>query len=139
MMNEETTNNIPCFRCGVCCRKYQVRITKPEAQTIAERLGIDLNELFIKFTDPRWPGRDSFLLIHQDGHCVFLNIEPDGKTTGCSIHQFRPEDCRAWSAGIDRPECQTGLRYWKLAFQDGKITGSQADIEKFEILLKSLG
>ncbi len=138
MMKMDFEDDFPCFRCGVCCRKYQVRMTRPEAQTIAGKLGISFEEFLSKFTDPRWPGQDSFLLVHKDGGCVFLNNEPDSRITGCSIHSFRPEDCRAWSAGIDRPECQSGLDYWGLSVEDNAITGTEADVAKFEAFLKLL-
>ncbi len=137
-MDKKIKDNFTCFRCGVCCRKYQVRMTRPEAQTIAGKLGISFKEFLGKFTDPRWPGQDSFLLVHKNGGCIFLNNGPDKKITGCSIHQFRPEDCRAWSPGIDRPECQTGLGYWGLKAVNEDVTGSEADITKFEAFLKTL-
>jgi Fe-S-cluster containining protein len=137
-MEELLKDNFPCFRCGVCCRKYQVRITNPEAQMIAGQLGMELADFLSKFTDPRWPGQASFLLIHQNESCVFLKTETDGKLTGCSIHLFRPDDCRAWTPGIDRPECRRGLEYWGLTVNNDEISGSKEAVEKFEVFLKSL-
>lgn len=137
-MSRIISDNFPCFRCGVCCRKYQVRITAGEARNIAAKLGLDITDFVNKYTDPRWPGRDSFLLRHQDDGCIFLKTEPDGKITGCSIHSFRPQDCRDWTAGPERPECQRGLLNWELTVKDGKISGDEAALNKFDSFIDSL-
>ena len=33
--------SIPCFRCGVCCTRYQVCLSLVEARQIADELGFD--------------------------------------------------------------------------------------------------
>ncbi len=64
--------SIPCFRCGVCCTRYQVRLSLVEARQIADELGFDWDEWLDRYVDQRWPGTDSFLLRHCNGACVFL-------------------------------------------------------------------
>ncbi|MBN1367352.1 MAG: YkgJ family cysteine cluster protein [Dehalococcoidales bacterium] len=137
-MSTIENNNLPCFRCGVCCRKYQVRVTVGEARNIAEKLGINLTEFLRKYTDPRWPGSDSFLFLHQKGSCIFLREKPGSKTTGCAIHTFRPKDCRDWTPGPERPECQCGLADWGLTIKDGGLSGSEEAIRKFNSFLDTL-
>ena len=38
-----------CFRCGMCCRKYQVRVDMVEARRISDDLGINWNEFKERF------------------------------------------------------------------------------------------
>jgi Fe-S-cluster containining protein len=137
-MRKADNKHFPCFRCGVCCRKYQVRVTIEETRNIAGRLGITLTEFLIKYTDPRWPGQDSFLFLHQNGGCTFLKRESGGKITGCTIHLFRPQDCCNWMPGLERPECQQGLAYWSLTTKDGEVSGSEEDVREFDTYLDSL-
>jgi hypothetical protein len=35
---------IPCFRCGVCCTRYQVRLSLVETKQIADELGFDWDD-----------------------------------------------------------------------------------------------
>lgn len=97
-----------CFRCGICCMKYQVRLTTTEAGVLARNLGLSLPEFIDNYTDPRWPGNDTYLLKHENGACVFLQSEGNQIITSCRIHNFRPQDCRNWIAGWDKPECRKG-------------------------------
>jgi Fe-S-cluster containining protein len=61
------------------------------------------------YTDRRWPGTESFLLMHINAACVFLETTPETHLSLCRIHSFKPACCREWEAGIHKPECQTGL------------------------------
>ena len=45
--------SIPCFRCGVCCTKYQVRLSLVEARQIADELGFDWDEWLDRYVDQR--------------------------------------------------------------------------------------
>lgn len=62
-----------------------------------------------RYTDRRWPGTQSFLLIHVNAACVFMETTPDTNLSLCRIHSFKPACCREWEAGIHKPECQSGL------------------------------
>jgi len=137
---EDTSRDIlPCFRCGACCTKYQVCVKTSEAIEIANKLGLDLKTFQQQFTDPRWPGVDNFLIRHQNGACIFLDRSNKDKLTGCRIHAFRPEDCRAWTPDLDRRECRQGLKDWGLSVNPaGELQGSPADIQRFRLFLQSL-
>ncbi len=56
----------------------------------------------------KYPMKDGYLIRHEHGACIFLKFE-DG-LAGCVIHQFKPEACRNWKAGLEKPECREGLR-----------------------------
>ena len=77
--------SIPCFRCGVCCTKYQVRINLTEAQCIANDLGISLGVFFERYVGQRWYRPESFLLRHCNGACVFLEHTEGSNKTSCLI------------------------------------------------------
>jgi Fe-S-cluster containining protein len=58
----------------------------------------------------------------------------------CRIHDFKPDACRQWVAGLEKKECRGGLnRYWGLSIEDsGKLAGSSEDLECFQNFLKTL-
>ncbi len=101
--------SIPCFRCGVCCTRYQVRLSLVEARQIADDLGFDWDEWLDRYVDQRWPGTDSFLLRHCNGACVFLERIEARNVTRCLIQSFKPSACREWTPSLYRRDCQEGL------------------------------
>jgi len=101
--------SIPCFRCGVCCTRYQVRLSLVEARQIADELGFDWDEWLDRYVDQRWPGTDSFLLRHCNGACVFLERIEARNVTRCLIQSFKPSACREWTPSLYRRDCQEGL------------------------------
>lgn len=102
--------NLNCLCCGTCCRKYQPRLTAGEVRLISAKLGISI-EAFIKdYTDHRWPGTESYLLIHKNEACVFLQNDSVRSVSLCSIHAFKPACCWDWACGFEKPECQQGLK-----------------------------
>ncbi len=136
---KHSLKKIPCFRCGVCCRKYQVRLTRSEIAPIARQLKISEAEFIRKYTDPRWPGEASFLIVHRKGSCAFLNEVTGNRTTICSIHPYRPKDCRDWYPDINKSECSQGLALWNLSLDtEGNIIGSEDEINTFYKYLDSL-
>jgi Fe-S-cluster containining protein len=102
-------NQISCICCGTCCSKYQARLSLPEARRTAANLEIEWDQFLIKYTDSRWPGTESFLIRHVNGACMFLQSSNNKKQKLCLIHAFKPECCKEWAAGIDKPECRQGL------------------------------
>jgi Fe-S-cluster containining protein len=98
-----------CFRCGICCRKFQVRLDQRECQRIARKLNISWTEFLDTYIDPRWPGTRSYLICQVNGACVFLQQNEKDQIATCLIHPFRPESCHDWLAGIDKLECIEGL------------------------------
>ncbi len=130
----------PCFMCGECCSYYQASMTLLEAKGICGRLGLGWDDFVNRYTDSRWPGATSFLLIHKNGGCVFLKRltgQPLGK---CAIYPFKPLSCSDFSPGIDRKECKAGLKqHWKLDVDEqGHLTGQLADVKRFEKFLDGL-
>jgi Fe-S-cluster containining protein len=100
-------NDTSCFRCGVCCVKFQVRLSSDAAVKLAAKLNLSLPEFIARYTDPRWPGENSCLIKRKNGACIFL--ERSGRMlTGCRIYAFRPQSCREWQAGPDKAECRIG-------------------------------
>ena len=111
-----------------------------ESKIIATHLGISLQKFFDDYTDPRWPGTDTHLLLKKDGMCLFLKQEEEGAKWLCRIHTFKPDVCRQWTASPEKKECRKGLsRYWGLSVDNsGKMTGSPEDLKTFQTFLKTL-
>jgi Fe-S-cluster containining protein len=138
--SEQSEEVFPCFCCGICCSKYQAYLARGEAQKLADGLGIPLRKFLDDYTDPRWPGSDTYLLKHAAEACVFLERKNDGTIGLCRIHDFKPDVCRQWAAGSSKNECRQGLkRYWDLEIDNtGEITGSPDKLERFQTCLKML-
>ncbi len=133
---------IPCFRCGLCCTRYQPPLTTAEAETIALALGMTLDAFLDRYIDDAWfePGR--FLLDTDTDACVFLNpATDDSKAASCKIHPLRPLACRDWQASLHKKECLDGLQlYWGLtATPSGKLVGSKEDLRRFRAFMQSQG
>lgn len=131
---------VPCFRCGVCCRKYQVRVDIVEGWRIAEELGLKFDEFKDKFLDTSWPGEESFLFRHSKGGCVFLVHKKGMGISSCSIHSFRPSSCRDWIPDWHRTECREGLLvFWGLTVNsEGDLKGNSEEVERFRAFLNQL-
>ena len=86
-----------------------------------------------KYTDPRWPGTESLLLIHRNGACIFLKRDDGGKTTRCHIHNIKPASCKSWLSGWDKRECREGvLQYWGItATLAGELKGPEDKLREF--------
>jgi Fe-S-cluster containining protein len=123
-----------CFRCGVCCVKYQAYLTLREAKRIARSMGEPWASWRAKYTDPRWPGSESLLLSHQNGACVLLKRGTDDNITRCLIHDVEPSACSGWRAGWDKRECREGLLTgWGLTInQGGELEGPVEKIRAFD-------
>ena len=130
-----------CFCCGTCCSKYQPRLSLAEARLLTQKLGLSWECFLSEYADSRWPGTASYLLRHRNGACLFLSRSPDSKQNLCLIHAFKPECCRDWAAGPEKPECRQGLKKnWQLTLEpDGKISGDPDKMEAFERYRESLG
>ena len=68
---------MPCFRCGVCCTRYEVSLSVVEVRRIADGLGITWGEFLNRYVDQRWPSAESFLLRQRvsdrDLHLILYN------------------------------------------------------------------
>ena len=131
---------ISCFRCGVCCTRYQPPVSLTEAQSIAGVLGISLDDFLGKYIDDSWPGSEYCLIDAYDDACVFLERGEGSRVASCRIHPVRPQACREWAPGLSRKECQQGLaEYWELRIGlSGELIGSKQRIRNFRRFLKSL-
>jgi Fe-S-cluster containining protein len=130
----------PCFRCGICCTRYQARLSRAEALKIAEYMGISWRSLLERYMDQRWPGRDSFLLRQEQGTCIFLKGAEGSNERSCLIHSCKPVSCMEWTPGLHRRECREGLAgYWGLTVNSsGELQGEKEKILSFQTFLKSI-
>lgn len=97
---------VPCFRCGLCCTDYLVKLSNRDIALLARGLGISKAELLRKYVKKTPVGP----VMRQNGReCVFLRRD-EGGASSCSVYEFRPEVCRNYAPSLLRPECQDGLR-----------------------------
>ena len=138
--DEQGEHFIPCFRCGVCCTRLQVRLSLVEARRIADELGIAWGEFIERYTDHSWPGATSFLLRQVNGACIFLEHQEGGNKASCLIHRFKPSSCREWTPSLYRRECREGLaKYWGLMVSpSGQLQGTGERIKRFQSYVESL-
>jgi Fe-S-cluster containining protein len=103
-------------------------------------LKINRERFISEYTDPRWPGTESFLLKHLNGACIFLEYSKENKQNLCRIHTFKPSCCRKWTQGILKTECQEGLKAnWDLDIDSrGNISGLPDKIAVFKDYLNNL-
>jgi len=120
-----------CFRCGECCKRYQVLLDAAEANRLSEHLGISLADFRTRYADPRWPGSDKLLLRQSSGACPFLHNS--NKEFLCTVHKLKPGPCREWAADLSKPECKRGLKsQWELTVDNtGCLQGASGDIRAF--------
>jgi Fe-S-cluster containining protein len=97
---------IECFRCGVCCIRYQPQLAPDEVETIARGLGLSKADFLARYAQFTNVG---YLIRRSEEGCVFLTWEEDGVKSTCTIHPFRPKSCRSWAASLSRVECREGL------------------------------
>jgi len=98
---------IPCFRCGVCCTRYQPPLTPQDIDNIASALGISRSKCISRYA-VKVPTKEGYLLKKTERGCLFLAWDADGKAR-CTIHPSRPKACRAWTPSLSKPECLEGL------------------------------
>ncbi len=97
---------VPCFRCGLCCTDYLVKLSGRDMVFLSRGLGISKAELLRKYVKKTPVGP----VMRQNGReCVFLRRDERGASS-CSVYEFRPEVCRNYAPSLLRPECQEGLR-----------------------------
>jgi len=99
---------VECFRCGICCQRYQPKVTSWDINAIAEYLGVTKNDFISRYVQ-RVPLKEGFLLRRYGKSCVFLSPGGRDKRAECTIYEVRPRVCRDWIAGLSRPECREGL------------------------------
>ena len=100
--------DVPCFRCGVCCERWQPLIGPIETARLAAQLGLPVADFLERYARP-YPFAEATYQLRERaaGGCVFLE-ESDGRS-GCGVHAARPQACRDWDASLLRRECRDGL------------------------------
>jgi len=81
-----------CERCGECCIKYIVKLSKADIKKI-KKLGYDEKE-FVEI-DEHLPEPDRFVLKKSDYSCVFLLKDKKGEFS-CRVYDNRPTVCRMY-------------------------------------------
>ena len=132
--------SIPCFRCGVCCTRYQVCLSLVEARQIAYELGFAWDDWLDRYVEQSWPDVDSLLLRQCEGVCVFLERIEGSNMTHCLIQPFKPSSCREWKPDLYREECREGLaKYWQLTVsRSGQLGGAKEKLRDFHSFIESL-
>jgi Fe-S-cluster containining protein len=98
---------IPCFRCGICCTRYQAPLTPEDIDNIASALRISRSKCISRYA-LKLPIKEGYLLKRTEKGCIFLAWDADGKAR-CTIHPSRPKACREWTPSLSKPECLKGL------------------------------
>lgn len=132
--------DLTCFRCGICCKRYQVGVDLVEARRIVDNMGISWDEFLDEYVDRRYIGNENFLIRQRDGACIFLK-RINEKQTCCLIHDFKPSSCREWTPGLFRRECREGLsELWGLEVDQnsGEIHGPSDKLFNFYSFLVSM-
>jgi uncharacterized protein len=88
-----------CTMCGDCCTGAPgfVLFNDDEAQAIADRLDITVEEFLERYTHDTRAGRS--LTEHSTEHgfdCVFLDRDSMPGKAICSLHDVRPTQCRTF-------------------------------------------
>ena len=102
---------ISCFRCGICCTRYQPPLAPEDIDNIASALGISRAKCISRYA-VKVPTKEGYLLQKTEKGCVFLNWDADGKAR-CTIYPSRPKACREWTPSLSKPECLEGLAQLK--------------------------
>lgn len=97
---------IECFRCGVCCIKFQAPVDDDEISTVAAALGLSGHDFILTHLQDTPMG---YLIRHGERGCTFLDFEKSSGLATCRIHVHRPDACRRWQASLSKQECQKGL------------------------------
>jgi Fe-S-cluster containining protein len=101
---------IPCFRCGVCCERWQPLVGPVESRQLAAYQGLAVDAFLARYARPYPFAEETYQLRERpDGGCIFLTTDDNGHS-GCSVHPARPQACRDWDASLLRKECRDGLR-----------------------------
>ena len=97
---------IECFRCGICCTRYQPKLASEELKNIASQLSLSVADFIGKYVIVTQVG---YLVKQAKKGCIFLRWSKDGARATCSIYSFRPAACRNWTPSLSHPECREGL------------------------------
>lgn len=81
--------NFHCIHCQACCRETgYVRLKKDEPDSIANFLGMDVNDFIDTLTRLTRDRQGLALIDQEDAACIFLTQK------GCRINPVKPVQCR---------------------------------------------
>lgn len=83
-LNEKIEPKIDCTGCGNCCKSLMINVTKEEAEALASRLQISVEDIKEKYLEESEGGK----MVISSIPCHFLS------GTRCSIYEYRFEGCR---------------------------------------------
>jgi len=78
-----------CSQCGICCKLFLINLTKEEYLSKKYKTQFEEFGLTKDFQEAEMTGAN-IITQKKDGSCIY---QKDGK---CSIHDKRPEACRAF-------------------------------------------
>ena len=131
-----------CTMCGNCCTGPEgyVLVSDMEADALARRLGLTVEEFLARYTHRPFAGRSLTEKQSPFGFdCVFLDREKIPGKAVCGVYEDRPVQCRTWPfwrsnlgsrahwdrAGRTCPGINTGTRY---SVQQIRIERAKIDI-----------
>lgn len=98
--------NFSCKKCGYCCKRGFVYLTKEEIKNIALFLKLNIKKFIEIYTENiLWLGR---VLKFEKNKCVFLN-----KNNLCLIYEARPLQCSKfpyWDWLIEKKNWQNEIK-----------------------------
>ncbi len=88
-----------CTQCGGCCTGASgyVKFTDHEAEAMAAKLGVPIDEFLRTYTHDTPMGRSLTERASAFGYdCVFLDRETVPGKAVCGLYDARPAQCRTW-------------------------------------------
>jgi uncharacterized protein len=88
-----------CTMCGNCCTGPEgyVNLSDAEAESLAKRLGITVDEFIRDYTRDTVFGRSLKERPSPAGlDCIFLDRQSIPGKAVCGVYEDRPEQCRTW-------------------------------------------
>jgi len=95
-----------CSRCGICCRLFLINLTEEEYRSKKYKTQFEEFRLTKDFQEAEMCGAN-IITQKDDGSCIY---QIEGK---CSIHDKRPEACRAFFCDSKDPKLEGMIRIIK--------------------------
>ena len=86
-----------CNQCGVCCKLFLINLTEKEYKSKSFKTQFEEFGLTENFQEAEMCGAN-IITQKQDGSCIY---QKDNK---CSIHNKRPEACKAFFCKSKNPQ-----------------------------------
>jgi Fe-S-cluster containining protein len=86
-----------CSQCGVCCKLFLINLTEKEYKSLRYKTQFEEFERVEDFSEAELCGAN-IITQREDGSCIYL------ENGNCSIHDKRPEACRAFFCDSKNPK-----------------------------------